>query len=144
PAPRERPQLARVRVQSEHDLGLALGDALRKLVAEAQRLSQRPFTALLRLLPAVNRGTRDAAIWMRSPVRGLTPCRAPRSLTWNLPKPDTLTSLPRRSASSIAASTASTARPASCLVRPARSATWSTSSDFVTLASSFAKPRMRR
>ena len=47
---------------------------------------------------------------MRSPVRGLTPARAPRSLTWNLPNPDTVTSLPRRSASSTVASTASTAR----------------------------------
>ncbi len=39
--------------------------------------------------------------------------RAPRSLTWNLPNPDTVTSLPRRSASSTVASTASTAREAS-------------------------------
>ena len=35
--------------------------------------AQRPFTALFRPLPAVKRGTREAAIWMRSPVRGLTP-----------------------------------------------------------------------
>jgi hypothetical protein len=56
------PQLARVRIQAEHDLGLALGNALGELLGEAQRLAQRPFTALLRPLPAVNRGTRDAAI----------------------------------------------------------------------------------
>ena len=30
---------------------------------------------------AAPNGTRDAAICMRSPVRGLTPARAPRSLT---------------------------------------------------------------
>src|SRR5207237_1066389 len=60
----------------------------------------------------------------------------PAWLTGNFPKPDPPTSLPRRSASSIVASTASMARLASCLVSPARSATWSTSSDFVTGPSS--------
>jgi hypothetical protein len=118
-----RPQRARIGVQAEHDLRLTLGDSCGEGVAEGVRLAQRPFTALLSPLPAVKRGTRDAAIWMRSPVRGLTPARAPRSLTWNLPKPETVTSLPRRSASSTVASTASTAFPASCLVRAARSAT---------------------
>ena len=38
-----------------------------------RRQCQRPFTALFSPLPAVKRGTREAAIWMRSPVRGLTP-----------------------------------------------------------------------
>src|SRR5262249_54082696 len=58
----------------------------------------------------------------------------PRSETWNFPNPDTATSLPRRSASSTVAIRASTARDASCLVKAARSATWSISSDFVTFA----------
>src|ERR1019366_5501258 len=137
------PQVGRVGVEPEHELRLALRDARGQGVAEGPRSRQRPFTALFRPLPAVNRGTREAAIWLRSPVRGFPPARAPRSLTWNLPNPDTVTSLPRRSASSTVASTASTARAASCLVRSARSATWSTSSDFVTSPSSFVKPLRR-
>jgi hypothetical protein len=48
------------------------------------------LTAFLRPEPAVKRGTFDALIWIGSPVRGWTPCRAPRSATWNLPKPDGL------------------------------------------------------
>ena len=45
------------------------------------------LTAFLRPDPAVKRGTRLAAIVIVSPVRGLRPSRAPRSATWNLPKP---------------------------------------------------------
>ena len=52
------------------------------------------LTAFLRPEPAVKRGTRLAAIVIVSPVRGLRPSRAPRSATWNLPKPVKLTSSP--------------------------------------------------
>ena len=75
-----RPERSGVGVDAEHDLGLAPGHARGEGVAERSP-GQRPFTALFSPLPAVKRGTRDAAIWMRSPVRGLTPSRAPRSLT---------------------------------------------------------------
>ena len=44
--------------------------------------------------PAENFGTRPPAIVIRSPVRGLTPWRGPRSATLNLPKPVKLISPP--------------------------------------------------
>jgi hypothetical protein len=141
---RRGPQRRRVGIEAEDDLRLARGDPRRQGVPEGGRAVQRPFTALFRPLPAVNRGTREAAISMRSPVRGFTPARALRSLTWNLPKPDTVTSLPLRSASSTVASTASTALEASLRVSWARSATCSTSSDFVTSPSSLVRSSLRR
>jgi hypothetical protein len=52
-----------------------------------------------------------------------------------LPKPEKTTSLPRLSALSIVSSIASTASPASFLLSPDRSATWSTNSDFVSYSS---------
>jgi hypothetical protein len=58
-----------------------------------------------------------------SPVRGLRPSRAPRWATWNLPKPVNETSSPLLSAPSIVLSTASTAEPASFLLRPLVEAT---------------------
>ena len=52
---------------------------LERLTEEAHRAGvSAPF---FNPLPAVKRGTRLAAIWMRSPVRGFTPWRAPRLLT---------------------------------------------------------------
>ena len=50
--------------------------------------------ALLRPAPAENFGTLPPGIVIRSPVRGLTPWRGPRSLTLNLPNPVKLTSSP--------------------------------------------------
>src|SRR6202042_1525203 len=91
--------------------------------------------AFLSAAPAVNLGTREAGIWIFSPVAGLRPSRALRCETLNLPKPENVTSLPRFSAPSIVSSIASTASPASFLLNPARSATWSTNSDFVTCSS---------
>ena len=82
--------------------------------------------AFLRPEPAVKRGTLVAAICIDSPVRGLRPSRAPRSATWNLPKPVNVTSPPPLSSSSIVFSTASTAatgvllRQARCCQRPCR------------------------
>src|SRR5205807_2899886 len=70
--------------------------------------------------------------WIRSPVAGLRPSRALRCETLNFPKPENVISLPRLSVPSIVSSTASTAFAASFLLNPARSATWSTNSDFVT------------
>src|SRR3954463_15161055 len=66
-----------------------------------------------------------------SPVRGFRPSRAPRSATWNLPKPVKLTSSPEPRAVSISLITASTAEPASFLLSSARAATRSTNSFFV-------------
>src|SRR4051794_37244952 len=68
---------------------------------------------------------------MLSPVRGLRPSRAPRSATWNLPKPVKLTSSPLFSESSMVLMTALTALSASFLDRPLVDATLSTNSDFV-------------
>jgi hypothetical protein len=78
---RLRPERGWVRIQAQDNLGLSLGDQRRKTVPERAETRQRPFTALFRPLPAVNRGTREAGIWIRSPVRGFTPARALRSLT---------------------------------------------------------------
>jgi hypothetical protein len=49
--------------------------------------------------PALKRGTLLAAIWIFSPVWGLTPCLALRSATENFPKPVKLMSPPRESTS---------------------------------------------
>jgi len=87
------------------------------------------------VLPAVNRGTREAAIAIRSPVRGLTPARAERSPTWKRPKPGMLTSPPRPRVSAITAQTASTARAASERVRSVRVATCSVNSVLFTVPS---------
>jgi hypothetical protein len=55
--------------------------------------------------PAENLGTRPPAIVIRSPVRGFTPWRGPRSATLNLPKPVKLTLSPRASAEEIVSMT---------------------------------------
>ena len=81
------PQRRRIGVEAEDELGLSLGDPRRERVAEARVRVSAPSPRSSGRCPPVNRGTREAAIWIRSPVRGLTPTRAPRSLTWNFPKP---------------------------------------------------------
>ena len=57
---RDGPQRGGVGIEAEDELRLALVDARGERVAEAQL--QCPFTALFRPLPAVKRGTREAAI----------------------------------------------------------------------------------
>ena len=58
-----RPEPGRVRVEPEHDLGLALGDPRGERVSEGGGgRVQRPLTAFFSALPALKRGTRDAAI----------------------------------------------------------------------------------
>ena len=54
----------------------------------------QPLTLVFSAEPAEKRGTLPPGIVIRSPVRGLTPWRGPRSATWNLPKPVKLTSPP--------------------------------------------------
>src|SRR6202008_3186260 len=83
--------------------------------------------------PAVKRGTRLGAIVIVSPVRGLRPSRAPRWATWNLAKPGKLPSPPDLSSLSMVPITASTAAPASFLLRPLEAATLSTNSDLVVM-----------
>ncbi len=102
------------------------------------------LTDFFRPAPAVNFGTFDAAIWILSPVAGFRPSRALRCETLNLPKPENVISPPRLRVPSIVSSTASTALHASFLLRPARSATWSTNSDFVTCSSSLGGRGSRR
>ncbi len=81
-------------IEPEADLAAALGDERREPVGE--RCGQPPLTFDFRPAPAENFGTLPPAIVMRSPVRGLTPCRGPRSATLNLPKPEKLISPPPR------------------------------------------------
>ena len=107
------------------------------MLSPAPGMTSATLTAFLRPEPAVNRGTRLAAMVMLSPVRGLRPSRAPRSATWNFPKPVKLTSSPSLSDVSIVLMTALTAPSASFLDRPLVDATLSTNSDFV-MSSSFA------
>ena len=77
-----RPQLRRIGIESEDDLGLALRYVAGQPVPErdsgrpdpvVRELDQLPFTAFLRPEPAENFGALDAAIWIFSPVCGLTP-----------------------------------------------------------------------
>ena len=51
------------------------------------RMRPLTFTAFFSCEPAENFGTLAAWIWTFSPVRGFTPWRAARRVTWNLPKP---------------------------------------------------------
>src|SRR5690606_30664136 len=69
-----------------------------------------------------------------SPVRGLRPVRAARSLATKLPKPDRATVSPVCRASVMVPSTASTARAASDFASPVRSATASINSFLFTAA----------
>ena len=55
------------------------------------------MTAFLSCEPAENFGTLAAAICTGSPVRGFTPWRAARRVTWNLPKPVNVMESPLRS-----------------------------------------------
>src|SRR2546427_6997304 len=74
---------------------------------------------------------------MVSPVFGLRPVRAARSRTWKVPKPTRVTASPSFSALVTAATTASTARLDSALVRSAASATASINSVLFILYNSF-------
>src|SRR5262249_34213155 len=97
-----------------------------------------PFTFFFRPEPAEKRGTLPPGMKMRSPVRGLPPCRGPRSATPNLPNPVKFTSPPPWRTSVIASSTASTAWPASFLLPILLSrASTSRNSALVTVVSSY-------
>ena len=94
------------RGRAQHDLAAALFDERDEPFGEMIPVSlplssQAPLTVSLSSAPAKNFGTLLAAIWIRSPVCGLTPWRAPRSATENLPKPVKATSPPRFSVSAI-------------------------------------------
>ena len=76
------PQLRRVGIEAQNHLGLAQCDVAGQPVSEwnpgrprpVDRLrDQLPLTAFLRPEPAENFGAFEAAIWIRSPVCGLTP-----------------------------------------------------------------------
>ena len=67
------------------------------------------FTASFSVLPALKDTPADGPMAMRSPVRGFRPSRAGRSFRANLPKPVTVTSSLRASASAMDANTAPTA-----------------------------------
>src|SRR5207248_10357526 len=104
----------------------------------------QPLTWDLSPAPAENFGTRPPAIVIRSPVRGFTPCRGPRSATLNLPKPVKFTSSPRVNAPEMPSSTASTASDA-CFLLPIRlsETSRSTNSAFVNLILLVARLRAR-
>ena len=98
---RDLPQGGRVGVEAEDDLAAPLLDERGEPVSEGENGSDttaaealpaglslilrrcalyiEPLTAFFRAEPALKRGTRLAAIWIRSPVCGFTPWRAPRS-----------------------------------------------------------------
>src|ERR1700677_2185275 len=78
-----------------------------------------PLTAAFNVAPALNFGAFDALILTFSPVRGLTPWRAARLTTENLPKPVIATSSPFFSDLVTVSSSDSTARVVSAFVRPA-------------------------
>ena len=81
------------------------------------------FTASFKALPALNAGTLLAGISISLPVWGLRPLRAARSRTSKLPNPINCTFSPLESDDWIDSNTASTAKPASFLVKSACSAT---------------------
>src|SRR5437763_10271055 len=131
-----RPRAGGIGVQPQHQLRLPRHDKPSDAIAEGRavadargpvwargRRGQRYLTAFFSPAPAVNFGTREAPMWIRSPVAGLRPSRALRLDTLNLPKPEKETSLPRLSAPSSVSRKASTASVASFLLNPARSAT---------------------
>src|SRR3954452_11861149 len=89
------------------------------------------LSAVFRPDAAEKRAALLAAIWIVSPVAGLRPSRAERSLTLNLPKPETATSPPPASSLAMALNVASTASFACDWFRPASSATFCASSCFV-------------
>ena len=101
PSARPPAELRRVGVEAEADLAAALLDERRQPIRERRSGSAQPLTLDFSAEPAEKRGTLPPGIVIRSPVRGLTPWRGPRSATWNLPKPVKLTSPPPLSASVI-------------------------------------------
>src|SRR4051794_14858594 len=108
------PQLCRVRIEPQAHLAPALLDERPEPVSE--RRDYPPLTFFFSPEPAEKRGTLPPGMKIRSPVRGFTPCRGPRSATANLPKPVKLTSPPPWRTFVMASSTASTAWPASFLL----------------------------
>ena len=83
---RAGPQPGRIGIKPDNQLGRPRGDRLGDPVAEQQRY----LTAFFSPAPDVNFGTRDAAIWILSPVAGLRPSRALRWEMLNFPNPEKL------------------------------------------------------
>ena len=71
---RSGPELGRIGVEPQNQLGRPLRDGARDPIAEAECY----LTAFFRAAPAENFGTRVAAMWILSPVAGLRPSRALR------------------------------------------------------------------
>lgn len=89
------------------------------------------LTASLSPLPALNRGTVAALIWIGSPVLGLRPVRAALLLTENVPKPTNVTESPLERDLVIPSTILLKADPASVLEIFASLAILSINSDFV-------------
>lgn len=70
-----RPKLGRVGIEAENELTFPFLDKRCEAVAKGLnlRLDQPPLTVCLSFAPAENFGTLLAAIWIVSPVCGLTP-----------------------------------------------------------------------
>src|SRR3954447_2561976 len=116
-------------------LGLP-GDLLRRRAgarSPARRLARQLLTAPLNADAGLNRGALDAAISMVSPVCGLRPWRAERSLTLNFPKPLMATSSPAATRVAMTSNVASRIRLASAVLSALRSATRPASSFLLTL-----------
>ena len=69
---RLRPEPRGVGIEAENDLRLAFLDPRGEPCAEGIG-GQEPFSVFFSPEPGVNLGTREAAIWIVSPVRGCTP-----------------------------------------------------------------------
>src|SRR5215208_2368788 len=105
----------RIRVKAQAYLTATLVDERREPVCEGLG-RYPPLTFFFSPEPAEKRGTLPPGMKIRSPVRGFTPCRGPRSATANLPKPVKFTSPPPWRTLLMASRTASTAWPASFLL----------------------------
>src|SRR5262249_7014568 len=91
------------------------------------------FTFFLKSAPTENLTAFEAGMCTGSPVRGLRPVRAERSVRDHAPKPGSVTLSPPETARCTTEMNALTAFSASDLPMPASPATLSTSSDLFTL-----------
>ena len=99
-----------------HLIGLQCAPHMHRLAALGHRA-----TISFSALPALNTGKRAAGISMGSPVEGLRPVRASRSLVSKVPNPTSWTRSPAASALVMLSKAAAKARSVSFLERPDRS-----------------------
>mmetsp|Transcript_11596 Transcript_11596/g.30190 ORF Transcript_11596/g.30190 Transcript_11596/m.30190 type:complete len:215 (-) Transcript_11596:85-729(-) len=94
------------------------------------------FTRSLNVFATEKAGTRDAAIWSFSPVRGLRPSRAGSDLGAKEPKPTSITLLPSHTLSTIVSTVADRTSLAIFFVTPVRLAILETRSALLSVGTS--------